>query len=352
MSFLIEKTHEQRLNEEELTILTEYQDGKDLKRRCSDHSVEDEVNAGVILDKRYYRHGRLLHQETEFNPGIRYSFVFPKLQDGRIQCPNCGATGEPAGFQSGCPYCGSYYNLEYARKDLGSRRHTDYVVAEKPVRFTTVLLCFGPVLLVSLLVFYLFSRTHTVFDLVKALGLGLLAGLVILLISASHRAGVAVTAEGVQKKARQDQLLASFERDLKELGLSMSDFVNAVNIQLREYYFGPDSEPRGDVIDFDVLDYREQRVTERKQTDARIELLLQMRLVTVAGEKLESRDVVQRAVLRRQAKKGIDIAPGANFLTCPHCGASLDLSAKSCPNCGTSILWRCPLVLESLTPEA
>ena len=108
-----DKVHEQRLLQKNAVIVTDYYDQGTTKIRSSDHTRVDDVGSGVILAKKYYMGGKLLHQETEFNPGMLYSFIFPKLEDGRVQCPNCGGIGEDALFSDGCPYCGAFYNMDY-----------------------------------------------------------------------------------------------------------------------------------------------------------------------------------------------------------------------------------------------
>ena len=350
MAYFTQKDREARLEKHGVTILTEYSDGGAVRRRSSDHKAEDDVDRGVILDKQYFRGAQKLLQETEFNPGILYSFRFPRLEDGRIRCPNCGAVEEEAKFSFGCPYCGTFYNLEYKQKNLGTREHSDYAVKDKKTGLLPVLVCFAPCIALMLLVFYAVSRTHTVFDLIKGLAIGLLLGAAAYLLLFYRRSGTAVTREGIQKKARQDQLLPVFEKALAEMGLTPVEFVNLLHGQLSKYYFGPNSEKREDVIDFDVLDYREQTVRRRGGRPVQISLLLDMRLIRDDGNALTSRELVQRAWLERKKTNGAVVMPETNILSCPNCGASNDLSAETCVYCGTPTAWKSPLVLTRLEP--
>ena len=72
-----DKVQEQRLRQKDTVIVTDYYDNGAARTRSSDHSKTDDVRSGVILAKKYFLRGKLAHQETEFNPGMLYSFVFP-----------------------------------------------------------------------------------------------------------------------------------------------------------------------------------------------------------------------------------------------------------------------------------
>ena len=347
MAYFTEKAREERLADRGITILTEYKDGDAVRQRRSDHSTEDDVASGVILDKQYFRGGKRVLQETEFNPGIRYTYQFPRLKDGRLSCPNCGAAAEDVRFRSGCPYCGSFYNLEYDRKDLGTQAHTNYAVKDKPP-IGLALLCFLPSAAVCMLLFYLLGRTHTVFDLLKGLLLGLIIGGLLFLILLHRRNANAITQEGLAKKQRQDQLLPRFIGDLERLGFSLSEFVNLLNGELTRYLLSASEDQGPAVIDFDVLDYREQTVDLKKRE---LDLLLDLRLIYDDGNALSSREGEWRARLQCREVHNAVIRPGTNVLSCPNCGASVDLTAERCPNCGTETAWQSPLVLVNLEKQ-
>ena len=91
---VFETLHRKRLADKQIVIVTEYLDGDTVKRRSTDAKENDDVKSGVILDKKYYLGQKLVHQETEFNPGFLYSFSFPAFGDGKVICPNCGGVGE------------------------------------------------------------------------------------------------------------------------------------------------------------------------------------------------------------------------------------------------------------------
>ncbi len=70
-----DKVQEQRLRQKNTVIVTDYYDNGAARTRSSDHTKADDVRSGVILAKKYFLRGKLAHQETEFNPGMLYSFA-------------------------------------------------------------------------------------------------------------------------------------------------------------------------------------------------------------------------------------------------------------------------------------
>ena len=115
-----ERPQSKRLNRLGLRILTTFWDNGSIRQRSSDHSVQDDIADGVIMNKQYFRGERLLHTEKEFNPLLKYSFVIQDQMKKETTCPNCGKTGETIEFGDGCPYCGTYYNIGYSeRKNAG-----------------------------------------------------------------------------------------------------------------------------------------------------------------------------------------------------------------------------------------
>ncbi|UKI28528.1 MAG: hypothetical protein L6V78_06375 [Clostridium sp.] len=71
-------------------------------------------------------------------------------------------------FVDGCPYCGTYYNLDYTEKDLGSKYHYDRVLRTNTYRVITGIV--DLVFLVFLVTYYFIkftSRTFNVYDISK-----------------------------------------------------------------------------------------------------------------------------------------------------------------------------------------
>ena len=75
MMIQTERPQEKRLRRYGLQLITSFWDEHTVRRRASDGSVRDDIKSGVILNKKYYRQGKLLHTETMFSPLMQYSFV-------------------------------------------------------------------------------------------------------------------------------------------------------------------------------------------------------------------------------------------------------------------------------------
>ena len=344
-----DKIHERRLRQKDAVIVTDYYDSGSTKTRSSDHTRADDVSSGVILAKKYFLHGRMLHQETEFNPGMLYSFVFPVLENGEVQCPNCGGAGTDALFADGCPYCGAFYNMEYQSEMLGARNHSDYVTQERRNLLLPFLLIMAASIGIGVFISVTTGRTSTVFDYAKGVLFGSLAGGLIYLVYGLFRSRTALTSEEMRKKREQDIVLERFRRDLKENGLGMGDFVNGLNLGLRDYYFGSNSDETRDIIDFDVLDYRGQQLT-RQDGKVYVTTDASVRLVGTDDGKIWSKEAVKRIRLRkRSGEEGTQRKAGVNITVCPYCGASIDLTTKVCTYCGTPFLHERTLNIEKVS---
>ena len=345
-----DKAHEKRLEKMDAVIETAYYDNGSTKTRVSDHKRMDDVTSGVILAKKYYLHGNLSHQETEFNPGILYSFVFPKTDDGKVKCPNCGAVGEDALFSDGCPYCGAYYNMQYSSEMLGKKDHSDYVIARRTRLFLPLALIMGISIAVGMFITVTTGRTATFFDYGKGAILGAVFGGLIYLVYAALRSRAALTSEEVRKKREQEIVLERFQSDLGANGLTMGDFVNGLNLGLRDWCFDSDAAETADIIDFDILDYRGQQLV-RHEGAVYTSTDILIRFVHADQEKIWSKEGVKRIRLKKTGNTGASVKAGLNITVCPYCGASIDLTKKRCSYCAAPFGFERALTIENVTDK-
>ena len=335
-----------RLRSFGIMIQTEYGDRGKLKIRRSDGSLNDDVESGVILDKKYYQGTALRHQETEFNPGILYSFVFPKFDEDRVICPNCGGVGKADSFSSGCPFCGASYNLEYSAKDLGSRAHADYVSHGK-VRLLPLALSIGICAVLAILITLLTGRTLRPFDFVKAAAVGVFAGALVGLLWSYVKSKGEITAADAAKKQRQEAMLGTLQAQLGAVGASLSDYTNALVSALETYFF--DGRPEtADVIDFDVLDYLRHTAGRTPAGELLIETEVLLRPVYVKNGDVRPEEKTLRVLLRKNSAKTEALQPGVNFRACKNCGAALDLRAPRCAYCGAPAAFQKPFLTEKI----
>ena len=345
---ITDRVHEARLQKAGAVIVTDFHDGGKLKVRSTDHGRMDDVYAGVILAKSYRIGGKVLRQETEFNPGMIYSYVFPALKDGSVKCGNCGAVGTNALFSEGCPYCGAFYNMDYQTEIPGAREHGDAVTRKKKTPAALFLLIAAGCIAAGILLSVMTSRTANLFDYIKGAVLGGIAGGVICLIISLTRQKTTLSAEEVQKKREEDAALQRFRKDLEENGLSMAAFAGCLNLGLRDYYFGSDTDETRDVIDFDILDYSDRKL-EKQDGKVIVSTGVRIRLVYARQDRVWSEECEKRVLMRKGENPGPERKGGLNITSCPYCGASIDLAAKRCSYCKTAFLYDRPLNIEKVS---
>ena len=130
-----DKAHYNRLNEYNVKIKTTYKDDKSL--HVVDDNTKNDIVDGIRLEKEYYKDNKLVYKIKDFDPRIKYTFVTNNEDDKIIKCPNCGMSDIGKNFKEGCPYCGTYYNVDYENKSLGAKYHYDRAIKESKYLFIT-----------------------------------------------------------------------------------------------------------------------------------------------------------------------------------------------------------------------
>ena len=341
-----ENKHQRRLKEQGIRIVTSYYDGGSTKHRSSDGADCDDVHSGVILDKTYLRHGKTVRQETEFNPGLVYSFVYPKTEDGLLQCPCCGAVAQSGAFSDGCPYCGSAANLEYDERKEGERSHADAVLTRRPRTLLWLLGCIAAGIAVCLSLTLACSRTRLPFDYVKGIAIGLFVGLGGFL-ARQIVTNAAVQRKELEKQQRQSAILRAFIDNLHAAGLSLTAFHNSLSAELNRYFYDSDDPAVQNVTDYDLLDIRDQRVSTDRGART-VTASVQLRVVSQNDNDLVS-ETDWRQVRLRQEAGSVQLQGGLNMIECPHCGAKVSVEEKTCRYCGSPVRLLRPLTLVELT---
>ena len=341
-----ESMHKKRLQQLGVRIVTAYYDGGVTRRRSSDGTLCDDVTNGVILDKTYEYAGKTVLRETEFNPGILYSFVYPETADGMLICPNCGGAGDRDAFSEGCPYCGAAGNLEYAARKAGARDHAAYMVHRKAHSFLWLLLFIGIGVCMPLAV--LFSRTAYWMDWLKGAGVGLLLGLLGFFIRQIILSRIDIREQERAKQLRQSNALETFRKDLADAGLSLTAFHNGLSAELNRYFYESEDPSLAAVVDYDILDISDQKI-ENTPAGRMLGAELQLRVVTANGAHLASEPGTWRVTLRHEDQEPtVRLRGGLNMLACPHCGATLNVEETTCRFCGAPIAYRRLLSLVSM----
>ena len=142
MSLVSDNYYKKKLKKHHINIKTKYAVGHNILERNTDNTINDDIKKGIRYEKTYYINNELKHTEKEFDPRIEYTFISTEEENKDYTCPNCGLKSKVKDFIDGCPYCRTYYNIEYTDKDLGSKYHYDRVLRNNTYRVITAIVDF------------------------------------------------------------------------------------------------------------------------------------------------------------------------------------------------------------------
>ena len=325
---VVEKAQDKRLKELGINIKTIFKQDNQILERNTDSSKNDTIKNGIILEKDYYK-GILLKKENVFDSRILYTYVF---DDKKVfKCNNCGAEGKVEDFENGCLYCHTEYNMEYEDKELGSKHYFDLTVKNKNYIYKTLLLDITVSFIIVLLYILGNSRTFYLFDILKVIIGTILISLLLFYIFYYIDALILLPSLK-RKKELLNKKQQDFWMSLKEKGVDKIKFYNNLNYELRELFY---SERYKDIIDFDIIDYLS---FEEKEIDnnLKIKVKVDIRIVKCINGKVISKEEEKEFLLKR-VKEYNELNKGANLITCPGCGSSIDVTKKSCSYCGKKI---------------
>ena len=179
MSLISEDTQYNKLRKLHINIKTKYITGNKILERNTDNSYNDDILDGIRCKKEYYLNDKLVHTENKFDSRITYTFISKEMENKDYKCPNCGMSGKLHDFLDGCPYCKTYYNIDYTDKELGSKYHYDRVLRNTKYRIFTGIID----IIMSLFLTYLYiintSRTFNSYDISKIFIYGFILSLIL-----------------------------------------------------------------------------------------------------------------------------------------------------------------------------
>lgn len=347
MTIQSERPQEKRLSQYGLQLITSFWDEHTVRRRASDGSVHDDIISGVIMDKKYYRQGRLLHTETMFSPLMQYSFVVNDKLEENVQCPNCGWQGKTAAFVNGCPFCGACYHITYADHQEASKRLAEKK-AKQPLRYLLPLLvCLGVCMGLCVLLVRLTGRTFGLFDVLKGLVFGAAFGLTAFYCVYVRSVHV-ITEKAEENFRRQSTMLLEFEQGLKEMGVSLGSLFTALNTEITRKVFGDTSPAYREIVDWDILDYDGCRITRDEKGNPEADIDMTVRILQFRNSRLRSCETKAHAVMKASGVRYDPPKQGKPVVHCYACGSSIDLMSPVCSYCGTPIRYKQPLYLTQL----
>ena len=327
MSLISDSSHNNKLDKLNINIRTKFIVGNNILERNTNNSVNDDINNGIISEKEYYLNNKLVNKEKIFDSRIEYTFISKEIEEQDYRCPNCGMNSKLKDVKDGCPYCGSFYNIDYIDKDLGSKYHYDLVLRNNIYRVITGIID----IIISLILAYLFikntSRTFNNIDIIKVLVYGFILSLVLYYFFYIID-GYIILGPIKRYKERLNKKQIDF---WNRTNIDKKVFFNNLNYEVRNKYYG-----NGDIIDYDVIDY-DDFSEYTKDNKLFVKVKAYVRLVYFKNGKISSKLLNEEYILKRHDQGTLDLKSGTNLLQCHNCGASIDVKDKQCNYCGSEI---------------
>lgn len=336
MPLVSENSHKNKLKKYNINIKTKYIVGNKILERNTNDSVNDDITSGIRCEKEYYIGSNLVHKEKEFDSRIEYTFISKDMEEEDYKCPNCGMKSKVKDFIDGCPYCKTYYNIDYTDKDLGSKYHYDRVLRNNTYRIVTAVVD----LIISIVVcFFLIKATSRSFngvDIAKVFVYGLIMSLILYYFFYILDAYI-ILGPIKRYKDKQNQKQIDFWNKTK---IDKKSFFNNLNYEVRKYYYS-----NNDVIDFDIIDYIGFDSYE-KEDNTYVKVLAEVRLVYYKNGKVESKYTKEEYIFRKNKNGTLELKDGTNLIKCHNCGASIDVNQGKCSYCNSEIKYLQDWILE------
>jgi predicted RNA-binding Zn-ribbon protein involved in translation (DUF1610 family) len=331
MPIVSESFHYKNLKEKGFKIKTTYKNNNKVSVRSSDNSINEDVKNGIRLRKEYYKDDRLLHTVTDFDSRITYTYINQENENQDMKCPNCGMSGKVKDFIDGCPYCRTKYNIEYTEKDLGTKHHYDRVLRNNTYRLITLILDIIISFIICFIYFKNTSRTFNQFDILKIVVYTIIvSGILYYFFYLLDGYIILLPIKIYKDKMNQKQI--DFWNKMNKLGIDKNKFYNNMNYEINKYYY-----QKTNIIDYDILDCLEFKDSKDKDGNIIITSKIDIRTITYSNNKIkENHEDVTFSFLRREGEL-FELHDGKNYIKCPNCGGSCDVTKEKCDHCRTEL---------------
>ena len=331
MSLITERIHNKRLENFELNVKTKYKSGSRILERNSDNSHNDNIPSGVVVEKDYFHHGKLLHKSFNFDPRIEYQFLFESKEE-KIKCPNCGNEEKVASFLDGCPYCGTLYNMDFTDKELSTKYHVDNVM--KDGKYNVIAAIISLIIATIIMFFYIRAtgRTFNIYDIAKVLIFGLFLGACLFFIFYTIDAYI-ITLPVLMYKKRENQKQIDFWNKMTQKGIDRKNFFNNFNHEIETYFYN--EETNQNIVDYDIIDYLSYEDFTDKEGLLNVKVKVLMRTIQYLNKSIKENRIEKEFTVKRVNNHSTKLDSEINIKKCPNCGASIDLTKDECEYCGT-----------------
>ena len=326
MELLTDKFHNKKLKDLGLNIKTKYIVGNNILERNSDNSYNDEIKKGIRCEKLYYKGNILLHNENTFDSRIEYTYLFGKKEE-KHRCSNCGYEGKLEEYSNGCPYCRTFYNIDYIDKDLGSKYYYDRVIKSNTYRIITGIIDLFISLLLSFIFIKTTSRTFNNIDIYKIFIYGLILSAVLYYFFYLIDAYIILTPIKLYKDKQNNKQRLFWNK----VNFSKKTFFNNLNYEIRKKYYN-----EKDIIDYDVLDYISYE-DYIKDNNLYVKVTADVRIVYYKNNKITSKTQKEEYILKKYNKETLKLNSGVTLIKCFNCGSSIDATKTHCDYCRTDI---------------
>ena len=327
MSVVSEKYHDENLRKNNINIRTKYIVGSNILQRNTDNSVNEEIKNGIRCEKNYIVNGSLKHTEKVFDSRIEYTFLSNLNSDTIYTCPNCGASGRLSDFIDGCPYCKTYYNIDYVDKELGNKYHYDRVLRSNTYKTITAIVDFTISLILSFIFIKYTSRTFNNYDVYKIFIYGVILALILYYIFYILDAYVILGPIKAYKDKQNKRQIEFWNRTK----IDKKKFFNNVNYELSKHYYA-----NNNIIDYDIIDYLEFKEYISNE-EFFVEVRIDIRVVYFLNGKISSKNKTEKFTFKKNTNEVMSLNGEVNIITCPHCGGSVDVNKGVCDYCKNPI---------------
>lgn len=336
MSLISEKSHEENLKKLGVNIKTSYIVGDQVLEYDTNNINNNDIIKGIRCKKRYYIKDKLEHEEIKFDTRMKYTFISDDCENKDYSCPNCGMHSKLKDFINGCPYCGTYFNIDYVDKDMGSKYYYDRVLKNSTYRLITALIDVLVSLLLSFLFIKLTSRTFNSYDISKIFIYGVILSLVFYYFFYIVDAYI-ILSPIKNYKDRENQKQIDFFNRTK---IDKKEFFNNLNYEVanKYYYNNPN------IVDYDILDF-DSYEEFLKNDNLYVLVKAYVRIVSLKNNKFRSKYITDTYLLKR-VNDSVSLKDNINVIRCHNCGASIDITKNECDYCHSKVKYFQKWILE------
>lgn len=336
MALISETYQKEKLKRYGINIRTKYIVGNKILERNTNDSVNDNIERGIRCQKEYYIDNKLAHKEKLFDSRIEYTYIMDNNINEEYECPNCGMKSPLKDFIDGCPYCKTYYNMDYSEKDLGSKYHYDRVLKSNIYRVITLIVDIIISIIISFIFIKLTSRTFNNYDIIKIFIYGIILSLILYYFF--YIADAYIILSPIKKyKDKENKKQIEFWQRTK---INKKTFFNNLNYEIRKKYYSKEN-----IIDYDILDYTNFKDYEVNGV-LYVDVTADLRIVTYENKKLKSKIITQTYTMKQNKNTLLNLGTKEKIIRCANCGASIDVTKGKCEYCHSEIKYLQEWILE------